>query len=213
MFPLVVGRDRRDRPRHRDPMKLTRTLPTLLAVAALVAGCGGGDEEESSSSSEPAEVQAGAETNETFSEEGFDITFEYPEDFEDIAGLTFESEAGAEAGATTAVGLDGTNLIAVQRFDLTTEITDQNFDQVKPGIDQLFSQVAGEQVSGQETEVAGLPALEYEVTIDQAEDIQTRAVAIFDSDTEYLLNCQAGAEQRELILAACDLALETYEPQ
>ncbi len=193
-------------------MKLTRTLPSLLAAAALVAGCGGGEEEESAPP-DATEAQAGAETNETFSEEGFDITFEYPEDFEDIAGLTFESEAGAEAGATTAVGLDGTNLIAVQRFDLTTEITDQNFDQVKPGIDQLFSQVAGEQVSGQETEVAGLPALEYEVTIDQAEDIQTRAVAIFDGDTEYLLNCQAGTEQRELILAACDLALETYESQ
>ncbi len=193
-------------------MKLTPTLPSLLAAATLVAGCGGGEEEESTAP-EATEAQAGAETNETFSEEGFDITFEYPEDFEDISGLTFESEAGAEAGGTTAIGLDGTNLIAVQRFDLTTEVTDQNFDQAKPEIDQLFSQVAGEQVSGQETEVAGLPALEYEVTIDQAEDIQTRAVAIFDGDTEYLLNCQAGAELREQIQAACDLALETFESQ
>jgi len=85
-------------------MKLTRTLPALLAAAALVAGCGGGAEE--SSSSEPAAVQAGAETNETFSEEGFDITFEYPEDFEVLQDVQFSRSAGVEAGATTAVGLD-----------------------------------------------------------------------------------------------------------
>ncbi len=192
-------------------MKLPRTLPALLAAAALVAGCGGGDEE--SSSSEPAAVQAGAETNETFSEEGFDITFEYPEDFEVLQDVQFSRSAGVEAGATTAVGLDGTNLVAVQRFDLDVEVSDQNFATVKSEADQVFSQAAEEQVTGEETEVAGLPALEYELTVDEAEDIQTRAVAIFDGNTEYLLNCQSGADQRELILAACDLALETLEPQ
>jgi len=192
-------------------MKLTRTLPALLAAAALVAGCGGGDEE--SSSSEPAAVQAGAETNETFSEEGFDITFEYPEDFEVLEDVQFSRSAGVEAGATTGVGLDGTNLLAVQRFDLNMEVSDQNFATVKSEADQVFSQAAGEQVTGEEIEVAGLPALEYAVTVDEAEDIQTRAVAVFDGNTEYLLNCQSGADQRELILAACDLALETYESQ
>jgi len=192
-------------------MKLTRTLPALLAAAALVAGCGGGDEE--SSSSEPAAVQAGAETNETFSEEGFDITFEYPEDFEVLEDVQFSRSAGVEAGATTGVGLDGTNLLAVQRFDLNMEVSDQNFATVKSEADQVFSQAAGEQVTGEEIEVAGLPALEYAVTVDEAEDVQTRAVAVFDGNTEYLLNCQSGADQRELILAACDLALETYESQ
>ncbi|MBA2256563.1 MAG: hypothetical protein H0W05_05060 [Thermoleophilaceae bacterium] len=193
-------------------MKLTRTLPALLAAAALVAGCGGGDEEESSSS-EPTDVQAGAETNETFSEEGFDITFEYPEEFEVLEDVQFSRSAGVEAGATTGVGLDGTNLLAVQRFDLNMEVSDQNFATVKSEADRVFSQAAGEQVTGEEIEVAGLPALEYAVTVDEAEDIQTRAVAVFDGNTEYLLNCQSGADQRELILAACDLALETYESQ
>nr|MBA2257090.1 hypothetical protein [Thermoleophilaceae bacterium] len=173
-------------------MKLTRTLPALLAAAALVAGCGGGDEE--SSSSEPAAVQAGAETNETFSEEGFDITFEYPEDLEVLEDVQFSRSAGVEAGATTAVGLDGTNLVAVQRFDLDVEVSDQNFATVKSEADQVFSQAAGDQVSGEETEVAGLPALEYDLTVDEAEDIQTRAVAVFDGNTEYLLNCQSGAD-------------------
>ena len=191
-------------------MKITRTLPALLAVAALVAGCGG---EEESSPSEPADVQAGAETNDTFSEEGFDITFEYPEDFEVLEDVQFSRSAGVEAGATTGVGLDGTNLVAVQRFDLDVEVSDQNFADVKSEADQVFSQAAGEQVTGEEIEVAGLPALEYAVTVDEAEDIQTRAVAVFDGNTEYLLNCQSGADQRELILAACDLALETYESQ
>ena len=192
-------------------MKLTRALPSLLAAAALVAGCGGDDEE--SAPAEPAEVEAGAETNETFSEEGFDITFEYPEDFEVLEDVQFSESAGVPAANTTGVGLDGTNLLAVQRFDLNTEVTDQNFDAVKKEADQVFSQAAGEEVTGEETEVAGLPALEYNVTIDETEDIETRAVAIFDGNTEYLLNCQSAAEQREAILAACDLALETYESQ
>lgn len=193
-------------------MKLDRALPALLVAAAFAAGCGGGDEEEGSSS-EPEAAQPSTETNETFSEEGFDIAFEYPEDFEVLEDVQFSQSAGVPAANTTGVGLDGTNLLAVQRFDLNTKVTDQNFQAVKKEADQVFSQAAGEQVSGEETEVAGLPALQYDVTIDAAEDIQTRAIAIFDGNTEYLLNCQSGAEQREVIEAACDLALETYESQ
>ena len=190
-------------------MKLARMLLALLAAATLVAGCG---DDEESATTEAADATT-AESNETFSEEGFDITFEYPEDFDVLQDVQFSQSAGAEAAATTGVGLDGTNLIAIQRFDLNTEVTDQNFDQIKQEADQVFSQAAGEQVTGQETDVAGLPALEYDVTVDEAEDIQTRAISIFDGNTQYLLNCQSAPEQREAIEAACDLALETFEPQ
>lgn len=189
-------------------MKLVRILLMLLAAAAIVAGCG---DDEESASNDPADTAV--EDTETFSEEDFDITFQYPDDFETLEDVQFSQSAGAAAAATTGVGLDGTNLIAVQRFDLETEVTDQNFDEIKQEADRVFSQAAGEQVSGQETDVAGLPALEYEVTVDEAEDLETRAISIFDGNTQYLLNCQSGAEQREAILAACDLALETFEPQ
>ena len=102
-------------------------------------------------------------------------------------------------------------MIVVQRFDLETEVTEGNLDRVKREADALFSQLAGESAEGEETSVAGLPALEYEIDLEDPADAQTRAVAIFDGDVQYLVNCQSTPDGREEIEAACDLALETVE--
>jgi hypothetical protein len=179
-----------------------RLAPLTIALIAVVAvGCGGDDEG----------GNGGAVGTETFESDEIDLTFEYPEDFEQRDDVEFSRSAGSTAAATAAVGLDETNVIAVQRFDLETEVTEDNVARVKREADELFSQLAGEAADGEETEVAGLPALEYDLQLDEPADAETRAVAIFDGDVEYLVNCQSTPEGRQRIEAACERALDTLQ--
>lgn len=183
--------------------------PLMIALLALlVGGCGGGD---GGDGQDGASEEGGATANETFEAGGFDLTFEYPEDFQQRDDIEFSRSAGNTAAATAGVGLDETNVIVVQRFDLETEVTEGNLDRVKREADTLFSELAGERARGEETEVAGLPALEYQIELEEPADAETRAVAVFDGDVQYLLNCQSTPEQRQRIEAACDLALDTLQ--
>lgn len=175
----------------------------LALVAVLVAGCGGDD------SGDGGDEGGEAVGSETFERDGFDLTFEYPSDFDERDDIEFSRSAGSGAAETAGVGIDEANVIAVQRFDLENEVTQENLDRVQREADALFSQLAGQEVEGKEARVAGLPALEYTIELEDPEDAETRAVAIFDGNVEYLLNCQSTPESRGRIDTACDLALET----
>lgn len=182
-----------------------RTALLLLALlAALVAGCGGDDDSDDGGDGE-------AVGSETFERDGFELTFRYPSDFEERDDIEFSQSAGSGASETAGIGLDETNVIAVQRFDLQNEVTEDNLARVQREADDLFSQLAGQPVEGEETRVAGLPALEYTIELQSPEDAETRAIAIFDGDVQYLLNCQSTPESRNRIAAACDLAVQTAE--
>ncbi len=61
-----------------------------------------------------------------YEETGLDITFKIPSGFSIAHDLTISKSAGANAADQAAVGLDGDNLIIVQRFDLSTSVTTQN---------------------------------------------------------------------------------------
>jgi hypothetical protein len=179
----------------------------ILALAALTAvGCGGDGEDEGGDGG-----GGGAVATETFDSDEIGVTFQYPEDFEQRDDVDFSRSAGSSAAATAGVGLDETNVIAVQRFDLATEVTDGNLARVKREADALFSQLAGEPADGEETEVAGLPALEYDLQLEEPADAETRAVAIFDGSVQYLLNCQSTPDGRQRIDAACERALDTLQ--
>lgn len=191
---------------------MRRLLFMLLALsltAAIAAGCGGDDEETTSTAAD--DTTAAADEPGVFDEADFDITFEYPSDFEPLEDISFNRSAGSSAVATAGVGLDETNLLAVQRFDLNTEVTKDTIDDVRPEADMLFSQLAGEDVKGKDVEVGGLPALQYEITLSDPPDAETKATAIFDGRTQYLLNCQATPEEADAVEEACDIALDTLE--
>lgn len=186
-----------------------RLVPlTLTLLVVLAAGCGGDD-----ASDEGGEGQGGgaAAPAETFEADGIDLTFKYPEDLQERDEIEFSRSAGSAATATAGVGIDETNVIVVQRFDLEAEVTEDNLDRVKREADTLFSQLAGERAQGEETTVAGLPALEYRIDLEDPADARTRALAIFDGDVQYLLNCQSTPEQRQRLEAACEVALGTLE--
>ncbi len=182
----------------------------LVLLALLAAGCGGDDADEDSAAG-GAPAKPGDPLNETFEAEGIDLTFEYPEDLQQRDEIEFSRSAGSAAAATGGVGIDETNLIAIQRFDLGTEVTEGNLNRVKREADTLFSQLAGERADGKRTEIAGLPALEYRIDLEDPADARTRAVAIFDGSVQYLINCQSTPDQAQRIDAACQLALDTLQ--
>lgn len=178
--------------------RLSLTLASAALVTTLCLGCGG----------QAAPEDAGPAT---FENPDFGITFEYPSSFETVDDLTFNRAAGSAAQATAGVALDESNLLGLQRFENPFAVTDENLDEVVPEADMLFSQLAGEPVKGIETEVAGLPAIEYDIPLQEPEEGETRVTVFFDGETQYLLNCQSTPEQREAVEAACDMALETLE--
>lgn len=79
-------------------------------------------------------------------------------------------------------------------------------------MDDLFEQGTGQPGDGEETEIGGLPALEYESAPTKGRPgEEARLLVIFDGDTEYTINCQSTEKRREDIEKACDTVLETLK--
>ena len=166
-----------------------------LSVAAAAAGCGGDS----------------GNGIETFDEEGFAITFEHPDSFEEIDDVTIASTAGAASKSTSARGLDDRNLILVSRYDLRATVGEENLAAVKAEVDEVVSQAADQELSGTEIEFGGLPGFEYSFDLDTEPPVRSRFVVLFDGSTEYTLNCQSTVERRDEIEPACQQALDTLE--
>ena len=94
------------------PSVSVRLAALLVACAlALAAGCG---------SDEP----------ETFDEDGFAITFEYPGDFERTTDVSTERGVG-QAEESVALAMSEDNAIFVQRYGLNKPVTPGDAEAVK----------------------------------------------------------------------------------
>lgn len=172
---------------------MVRLALLVLALTALGLGaCGGSDGR--------------------FEEDGFAITFEYPEDFEESSDVTINQQQGAEAEESLGVGLDSDNGIIVQRYGLERGIDEENLDLAKAEFDGLMENLAPGAPEGETTELAGLPALRYtDVPVGSVEGGRSRLIVLFDGRTEYLINCQSTPEKRGEVEDACDRAVATLE--
>ena len=159
----------------------------------MTAACGGG----------------GGDGVETFEEEGFAFTFEYPGSFEESSDVSYSSTGGTPAEDARALGLDDRNAIAVSRYELNAEVTAENVGQVKPEIDELISGLTGMEVSGKQVEIGGFPGFEYRFDLDDPPEGRSRFFVLFDGRTEYTLNCQSTPEKRDELEAACQQAIDT----
>lgn len=181
-------------------------LAGLFALAALLAGCGGGDGADQGGGEAPS-----GETR-AFAHEDFEIRFRYPQELELEDDFSFGSsgERGPEGSVGARLGVH--DYFVAQRFKLNTEVTEDNLERFVPEANAVFSELAGEEVSGERTEVGGLPALRYEFDAAEAEEGSTESVVILDGETQYLLTCASTPAHRELIDAACDTAVDTLQP-
>jgi hypothetical protein len=84
---------------------------------------------------------------------------------------------------------------------------------VKPEVDQVVSQAAGQELSGKEIELGGLPGYEYVFDLEDPPNARTLFLVLFHGATEYALNCQSTPPQRDEVDAACQLVMDTLEPK
>jgi len=171
---------------------------TCLAALCLVlitatAACGGG----------------GDDGTETFEEEGFAFTFEYPSSLEETSDVSYSSTAGGAAEDARALGLDDRNAIVVSRYGLNVAVTAENADQVKPELDDLISGLAGTELSGKQVQIGGFPGFEYTFDLEDPPEGRSRFFVLFDGKIEYTLNCQSTPDKREELQAACRQAVDT----
>jgi hypothetical protein len=174
-----------------------RAALLVLATVLAAAGCGGGD----------------AGGPKTFADEEFAITFQYPGSFEELEDVSIASTAGAASKETRALGRNEQNVILVDRYDLRIEVTQENLADVKPEVDRVVSQAAGQELSGEEIEVGGLPGYEYVFDLEDPPNARTRFLVLFHGATEYALNCQSTPQQRDELDAACQLVMDTLKPK
>lgn len=175
----------------------------LLLCAALALGACGSSSSSSSSSSEDVS---------TFEQDGYPFTFDYPSDFEVTNDVSFDSELGSGTADSTAIGLDESNAILLQRATLNLAVDSDNINQAKAEFDGLLNQV-DPGASGETGETAGYPSLSYDaVSVPKPEGGESRITVLFDGDQEYVVNCQSTPDQRDAIDAACDQAFATLAP-
>jgi hypothetical protein len=172
--------------------RVIRAVVVVLASTALALGaCGGGGDGR-------------------FEADGFAITFEYPDDFEESDDVTISEQRGSRAEESRAVGLDEDNGIIVQRYALERSINQDNLNLAKAEFDALVEALSPDAAKGKATEIAGLPALRYpNVPVRTIEDGRSRLIVLFDGRTEYLINCQSTPDKRAEVEEACDMALNT----
>jgi hypothetical protein len=175
---------------------MRRALP-LIVAAAVLGGCGSDD---------------GGGTG-RFEEDGFDITFEYPGEMNKAGNVTIASGAGSSAKATAGIGFgkkDTKDVIIVQRYDLNVAIDEKNLDRAKAELDPLVAQISPGAPAGKTGKTRGFPSIDYSgLRVRQIDGAETRLVALFDGDAEYLVNCQSTPKRRADIDKACAQVLRT----
>lgn len=180
----------------------------VLLLCLTAAGCGGSDSDGGGGSGGSG---SGSEDTASFDADGFDITFDYPEEMQLREEVTVNESAGAEATETVALAYDEDDAIVVQRFDLNIEVNEDNLDMAKTELDGVIAQIDPQAGSGERVDVGGFPGFEYDLALEQPEGARSRYTVIFDGNVEYIINCQATEERREDIAAACETALASVE--
>jgi hypothetical protein len=170
-----------------------------VLVAALGLGaCGGSDSE----SSGPG----------TFENDAYPFTFEYPSSFQLSEKVTLNQNLGGATENNLALALDSQNGIILQKAHLNVAVTKANLDAAKREFDALVGK-ADPSASGEPTEVATFPALEYRpIAVNSIPDGESVITFLFQGRDEFVINCQSTPDHRSEIDAACDQALSTLRP-
>lgn len=160
-----------------------------------------------------AVVAGGGDGDGTFDEDAYPFTFDYPDDWSESDDVQLDQELGNTGLDKRAVKLDDSNGIIVERFELNQEVDEDNIDLAQSELDGLIAGIDSTATS-EVGETGGYPSVTYEnVAVPQPEGAESKLVALFDGDQEYLLNCQSTDDHRDEVNEGCDQALDTLEPK
>ncbi len=178
-------------------------LLVVVVVGFAVTGCGGGS----------SDATSGGSSDATFDDPAYPFTFTYPGDWSVSDDVTLDKQLGGSGLDQRAVGLDATNGIILERFELNTEIDADNLHLAQRELDGLISQL-DPNASGEAGETGGYPSVTYDsVPVPGSDGTESKLVALFDGDQEYMLNCQSNEEHRDDVAAGCQQALDTLKPK
>ncbi|MEI2786902.1 MAG: hypothetical protein V9E82_14530 [Candidatus Nanopelagicales bacterium] len=188
----------------------------VIAGIALIVGLGGcssssesGDGGESASPSAAATSEVPADVT-TYTSDQYGFSFQYAPPFEEKSDTTWEAQSEASSADTVAVfDVDGTQVggqyrdaFVVNTYQLNTEITDENLEQVATELEQsvipqLEQSTDDMQISELvSTEVNGLKGFQADATFTvEGTPMTSTLYFLFDGDLEFQLLAQSATDR------------------
>lgn len=172
---------------------------TLLAVIALtLAGCGG------------------ATGDLTFDDEAYPFSFSYPGTWTLARNVT---TAGADSGSaqnSVSVALkEPYDQVTISEFKLKKKVpTGENG--FKPEVDrivkEMVSQAQGKVSDAKPVEIDDARGYEYVISYPAGSvQLESRLTLLFKDDSEFQVNCQSSAENRDELNSGCDQILDSLK--
>lgn len=155
-------------------------------------------------------VAGGDGDDATFDDAAYPFTFTYPGGWNESDDVTLDKQLGGSGLDRRAVMLDSSNGIILERFELNTEIDESNLHLAQRELDGLITQL-DPNASGEAGETGGYPSVTYD-SVPVADGTESKLVALFDGDQEYMINCQSTEDHRDDVAAGCQQALDTLKP-
>lgn len=179
-------------------MSLARPLALVLALSALLAGCGGGSDEGT-----------------RFAEDGAPFAFSHPPELQKVFADTGREIKGRKPDYRVSLGVDETNVVVVATYPLEQDVADYDPTDLEVAVQRaartLAKAMGAEQPERGEGELGDLPATVYDFTSSNGL-LSTRLVYAFQGKTQYFVRCQWEPAYEEIIEAACDETMASFEP-
>jgi hypothetical protein len=204
-------------------------VSAVVAGIVLVVGLGGCSAEVSvggDSASPTAEQSAPAADVTTYTSDQYGYSFQYAPPFEEKTDTSWDAQSEASSADTVAVfDTDGTQVggqyrdaFVVNVYQLNTEITDENLDQVAAELEQsVIPQLeqSSEDMQISElvsTEVNGLKGFQADATFSVEDTPMTSTLYfLFDGDLEYQLLTQAATDRWEELQPTFDTMVNSFQ--
>lgn len=198
------------------------------AVLLGLAGCSGNVEVSTggeSASASPAVSEAPAGEIQTYTDDQFGFSFDYPAPFEQMDNATMEAQTDAGPAASAAVFdtkgtvVNGTykDAFMVSVYELGATVDESNLEAAKAELEssvipQLESSTQDMQISElRETEVGGLPGYTADATFtSDGTPMTTSLTWVFDGDVEYQLLAQSASDQWDSLIPAFEGMLDSF---
>lgn len=209
-------------------MRKTALIAGIALIVGL-AGCSSSSSTDSAggdSASPTAEATTAPADMKTYTSEKYGFSFQYAPPFEEKTDTTWEAQSDASSTDTVAVfDVEGTQVggqyrdaFVVNTYELNTEITDENLDQVATELEQsvipqLEQSSDDMQISELvSTEVNGLKGFQADATFTvEGTPMTSRLYFLFDGNIEYQLLTQSATDRWEELQPTFEAMVNSFQ--
>jgi hypothetical protein len=205
-------------------------VSAVVAGIVLVVGLGGcsssGEVSVGGDSASPTAEQSAPADVTTYTSDKYAFSFQYAPPFEEKSDTSWDAQSEASSADTVAVfDTDGTQVggqyrdaFVVNVYQLNTEITDENLDQVATELEQsVIPQLeqSSEDMQISElvsTEVNGLKGFQADATFTvEGTPMTSTLYFLFDGDLEYQLLTQSATDRWEELQPTFDTMVNSFQ--